>query len=308
MIGTKPAKWKSSTLARQRGLALVVVLWAAVLLALIAAGVTRVSRADLNLARNLAEGTQAELAADSALRTAIYTILNGGPQAWRIDGTVYAWRFGDAQVRVRVTDELGRIDINAASPDLLAALFVAAGVVPEDATRLAEAVAEFRNEGVEDADISGTGRIPRGAQTRFALSDELQQVPGMSPALYSRIAGAITVYTGRPSPKIAAASPLVLAASQGREFVEPADGEDDPATGETPALGDRPTALGESAEPAKGFSGLIRIEAEARSAGGSYYAREAVIMLGGGKGGPAYRLRLWRRGERVLFPAAHEAR
>ncbi len=307
MIRTKQAMWKPYTLARQRGLALVVVLWAAVLLALIAGGVTRVSRADLNLARNLEESTRAELAADSALRTAIYMIVNGGPEAWNIDGTVYAWRFGDAEVRVRVTDELGRIDINAAPADLLSALFVAAGTVPGDATGLAEAVEEFRNQDVEDTDIADTGRPPRGAEARFALTDELQRVPGMSQVLYNRIAPAITVYTARASPKIEAASPLVLAAIEGREFVEPEDVEDIAASDETQALDDRPAALGEPAEPAKGFSGLLRVEAEGLSAGGSHFAREAVIVLSRRKA-LAYRLRLWRRGARALFPVPEDAR
>lgn len=306
MSRTRLAMWKPSTLARQRGFALVVVLWAAVLLALIAGGVTRLSRADLNLARNLVEGTQAELAADSALWTAVYMITNGGPEPWRTDGTVYAWRFADAEVRVRVTDELGRIDINAAPPDLLAALFVAAGALPEDATLLAEAVAEFRNQGVEDDDTQGTGRAPRAPQARFALTDELQRVPGMSPALYNRIADAITVYTGRASPGIEAASPLVLAAIEGREFAEPDDVQDVRANGETLALGDSPAVLGESAESTKGVSGLVHVEAEALSAGGSYYAREAVMALHRRKG-LAYSLRLWRRGARVLFPALEEA-
>jgi general secretion pathway protein K len=302
---------KPSTLARQRGLALIVVLWAAVLMALIAAGVARLSRADLNLARNLVESTKAELAADSALWTAVRMIVNGGPTAWPADGTVYAWRFGEAEVRVRLTDELGRIDINAAPPELLAALFVAAGTAPEQATELAGAVVEFRNRGVEDPDILRTGRPPADQVAAFALTDGLEQVPGMPPALQSRIAHAITVYTGRARPRLGVTSPLVLAATEGSALAEPADEPGDeadlPATVETPTLGGSPAVLGEPAEPARGFSGLIHIEAEAMSAGGSHFAREAVIALNR-RGALPYRIRLWRRGVRVLFPALEETR
>ena len=191
-------------------------------------------------------------------------------------------------------------------PICLGALFVAAGTVPDDATGLAEAVVEFRNRGVEDAEIAGEERRPRAPQARFKLTDELQRVPGMSRALYSRIAGAITVYTGRASPKIEAAPPLVLAAIEGREFVEPEDAEDVPAAGETPAMADSPAVLGETTESTTSGSGLIRVEAEALSAGGSYYAREAVMVLGR-RTGLAYQLRLWRRGARVLFPASQDA-
>ena len=92
--------------ARQRGLALIVVLWVAVLLALIAGGVAKLSRGDLNLTRNLVESTRAELAADSALWTAVYVIVNDGPAAWPPDGAVYAWRFDGAEVRVPEADVL----------------------------------------------------------------------------------------------------------------------------------------------------------------------------------------------------------
>ncbi|MHA1527682.1 MAG: hypothetical protein ACTSVG_01575, partial [Alphaproteobacteria bacterium] len=71
--------------------------------------------------------------------------------------------------------------------------------------------------------------------------------------------------------------------------------------------GGSPVVLGEPSEPARGFSGLIHIEAEALSDGGSHFAREAVIALNR-REAAAYRLRLWRRGVRVLFPAPEEAR
>ncbi|MHA1528655.1 MAG: general secretion pathway protein GspK, partial [Alphaproteobacteria bacterium] len=272
---------KRPSLARQRGLALIVVLWAAILLALLAGGVARLSRSDLNLARNLVEATRAELAADSALWTAVHAIVSGGPEPWRTDGTVYAWRFGEAEVRVRVTDELGRIDINAASPELLAALFEAAGTEPEEATGLADAVAEFRDRDVGDPDSLSTGRVLGNPGTAFALTDGLAQVPGMPPDLQNRIAEAITVYTGQARPRRGVTSPLVLAATEGGALAEPVDEPvDEPAAGAgptaavvRPTLGGSPVVLGEPSEPARGFSGLIHIEAEALSDGGSHFAR-----------------------------------
>jgi general secretion pathway protein K len=295
------------SLARQRGLALVVVLWAAVLLALLAGAVTRLSRADLSLARNLAEGAQAELAADSALWTAVYRIVNGGPQAWPPDGVAYAWRFGDSEVRVRITDELGRIDINAAPPELLAALFVAAGTAPEEATRLADAVVEFRNRGLEDPGSPGSGQLPVNPGVAFALTDGLAQVPGMPEGLQGRIAHAITVYTGEAQPRPGSAPPLVVAATEGRVLDETGDEPALPETDEARELGDSPALPGDSAEPSRVVSGLLHIEAEAVSAGGAHFAREAVVALERRKA-LAYTLRLWRRGARVLFPAPENVR
>jgi general secretion pathway protein K len=294
----EPIAPKPSAPARQRGIALIVVLWAAVMLALIAGSVVRLSRGDLNLTRNLVEATKAELAADSALWRAVHTIVNGGPQAWRTDGTVYAWRFDGAEVRVRVTDELGRIDINAAPHELLAALFVSAGAEPDAAAGLADAVVEFRDQRAEIREQNATQGPPA---LPFTLTDGLAQVEGMPPALLNRIAGGVTVYTGLAQPRPGVASPMVPAAIEGRQ-VEDGDTPEIPDVG---VVGDQPTAIGETEEPAGRASALLRIEAEALSAGGSYFAREAVIALTRGKTQP-YQTRLWRRGVRILFPVTQE--
>ena len=74
-----------------------------------------------------------------------------------------------------------------------------------------------------------------------------------------------------------------------------------------PTLGGSPMVLSQPAEPMQAFSGLLHIEAEALSDGGSYFAREAVIALER-RGALSYRVRLWRRGARVLFPVTEEVR
>ena len=45
-------------------------------------------------------------------------------QGWRADGTVYAWAFGGAEVRISIEDEGGKIDLNRARDELLKGLFV----------------------------------------------------------------------------------------------------------------------------------------------------------------------------------------
>ncbi len=106
-------------------------------------------------------------------------------------------------------------------------------------------------------------------------------------------------------------SPLVLAAIEGGVVPEAGEeaGEETglPVSDEPPALDDRPAVLSAPAESVTAGSGLLHIEAEALSAGGSYFAREAVIALNRREALP-YRLRLWRRGARILFPAPEEAR
>ena len=79
---------------RQRGFALLLVLWTILLLALLAAATIDSSRTDINLTRNLVEAIRAELQAESAANVAIYAVINSatGEQAWKTDGSIDAGR------------------------------------------------------------------------------------------------------------------------------------------------------------------------------------------------------------------------
>ena len=118
---------------------------------------------------------------------------------------------------MRVTSESGRIDINAASPELLARLMQAAGADEALARQIAAATVDFRDsdqepspDGAEDTDYQALG----AKDAPFALPEELMRVPGMTADLYERVAPGITVFTNqrRPAPAPAAAPTIVRAA------------------------------------------------------------------------------------------------
>lgn len=270
---------------KQRGIALVMVLWASVLLAVLAASVLKTSRTDLELSRNLIDATQAELAADSALWTAAYLVLSEETTPWRTDGSIYGWRIDGIDVRVRITDETGRIDINAAQGDLLARLFEAAGEEPDQALALSDAVVDFRYSS------------PFG----FASIDSLEQVPGMPAQLVSRIAEAVTVFTGSPEPDVSVAGALVLAAIEGPLPVEDMAGREVPVVSNS----ETPEILVPSASEGYAVSNLLRIQAEALGPGGSRFARDALVEFPQG-GGTEVRTLQWRRGTRSLFALPSE--
>ncbi|MDQ2090848.1 type II secretion system protein GspK [Marimonas arenosa] len=265
---------------------------------------TQISRGDLRLARNIAEATEAELAANSALRRAFYEVAAGSIGGWRTDGAVYGWRFGQSEVRVSITDELGRIDINFASTDLLTDLFEAAGARYPEA--LAEAVDAFRKQRRAQtlrAGVSPSADIltELGLGVPFTSTEDLQNVAGISQALVQRLRPSITVYSGRALPVIAAAPPLVRAAVNAADIstsAMPNTYLEVPAEGLTEA----PTLLSAPPGPGTRGSGVYRIQAEALTAGGSHFAREAVVALRSKRQKVPYDVRLWRRGARLHFP------
>jgi len=202
-----------------------------------------------------------------------------------------------------VTDELGRIDINHASPDLLADLFEAAGVgQPETLAASVDAFREQRRTfavtGNASPQVELQNALRRGAP--FASTEDLQNVPGMSPDILQRLRHAITVYSGRALPVIAAAPPVVRAAMNAAELSTSQTGlaELEVTANE---LTESPTLL--SAPPGQGprGSGVYRIHAAALTEGGSHFAREAVIALKGKRDKVPYDVRLWHRGARLHF-------
>ncbi len=309
----------------QRGIALVAVLWALVLLAVIAATVLSESRTQSRLARNFLDAAQAEALADGGVYRAMEGLARpNAAGGWRVDGTVYAWARPEGEVRIRIEDEGGKIDLNRANGRLLGNLFLAAGLEPGRAEALAAAVQDFRDaddtrrpDGAEDSDYAGAG-LPHGAKDApFDAVEELAQVTGMTREIYAAVAGAITVHarTRRPDAKVA--PPLVIAALQGR--------------GGTAAPGSPPGSGGISPQPAAAALGsgadapemvdpsvailylgptghrsrsrTFTIHAEARTLAGGYFTRRAVVRMAV-RGDPPFRILAWGRGGPALFPAA----
>ena len=309
------------TSPRQRGIALVAVLWALVLLAVIAATVLRESRTQSRLARNFLVGAQAEALADGGVHRAIAGLMMpvsaGG---WRVDGTVYAWRTGGGEVRIRIQDEGGKIDLNRANGGQLTNLFLAVGLEPLSAEALADAIRDYRDPddtrrpaGAEDGDYGAAG-LPHGAKDGpFEALEELHQVLGMTRETYTAVAPALTVHSNRRRPDRRVAPALVTAALQGGgPGVATPSGAPMPPWGQNAAEG--PQTADQAAPGAPSVTILYlgptphrsrvrsyTIHAEAMTETGGIFARRAVVRLLKG-GHTPYRILVWSRGTQQLFP------
>lgn len=209
----------------QRGVALLVVLWACTLLAILLGGYAVLARSEGMQASYQFQQTQAHYAAEAGVMRAVYALLAPNmADHWIADGRSYPFRFDGAMVAVTITDEAGKVDLNAASPTVLSNLFHAAGADPAHAAALAQAVVDWRSflltpeQGTQRrAAYLAAGRDYGPRNGPFASIEELQMVLGMDPALYAAVAPDVTIWSGRPSPDPATAPLLALASLPGMD-------------------------------------------------------------------------------------------
>lgn len=154
----------------KRGFALLSVLWCVGLLAAVAAVLLRAVHADLAQARTGLALARAQAAADGEARLAIVKALAEPLMAWD----------GRAQGGVTFRDEGGLVDLNSASPALLAVLLGKAGAAPDKAAAIL------------------ASRGPAEAPALFYSTLDLARVPNLPPELARRLRPWITVHSGQP--------------------------------------------------------------------------------------------------------------
>ncbi len=200
---------------QERGFALLIVLWALVLLTLVFTQLVSAGRGEAEQTANLRAGATAEAATDAAVYQAIFHLHDPSPARWAADGAAHVLHLPDATVTVSIVDLAGRVNPNTASAALLAALMGELGADRTTADTLAEAIVDWR---VPDAqDRFGAARyiaagLPYGpARSAFQSLDELGLVFGMPPAMLALLAPHLSLANpDNPDPRFA--DPVVLRA------------------------------------------------------------------------------------------------
>lgn len=280
------------TCRRARGAALMLVLWLVALLAALVGAFALASRIEYLQGRVLAGGVVAEQAARAGLEYAMTRVSDPDPRLqWVPDGRPQRWTFDGVPVEVRIVDETGKLDLNGADVTLLSALLRAAGAEPAQADAVAAAIADWRDAddltqpqgGAEDPHYAAAGR-PYGAKDApFETVAEVEQVLGMTPALFARVEPSLTVHTGLPAPDTRFAGGLVLQALG----VDP-----------EPVLAGRERPLSpQDAALVGGGSGTYSIESHARLREGRRAVLRAVVRVGAsGVPGAAFTTLRWEEG------------
>lgn len=172
-------------------------------------------------------GVQARYLAEGALQLVYTNLLQINPMERLLgDGEIFHILLQGGEVRVQLTDENGKVDINRATVPLLARLLYSLDVDPSQADAIADAIADYRDEddlrhlnGAEDADYKAAG-LTRGAKDAdFTSTDELRYVMGMDESLLRKILPHVTVHSRQQgiNPEVASL-PVLIAVSGESNF------------------------------------------------------------------------------------------
>lgn len=166
---------------RQRGAALLIVIWAVILLAGFVAGVLATGGSEAALSASMIDAARARHLAAAGVQRAVLALLDPAERGklQLAQPVTFAMRLSDdASISIRIKDSCGGIDLNWAAPELLRAYALAAGMPPAAALGFAKAVTD--------------GRGP-GPQTHWQSVGEITALPGMSAALLAALAEGLTV-------------------------------------------------------------------------------------------------------------------
>ncbi|WP_298718571.1 general secretion pathway protein GspK [uncultured Oceanisphaera sp.] len=195
------------SIRQNRGLALISVLWVLTLLTLLATGLSLNSRSQAQQSSNITHAAQVRQAAEAGVQMALLMLAQPlDQQTWLADGSPYQVRLDDIEVRVALFNESGRIDLNAAGPELLDGLLATAGVDEDLRARLVDAIMDWRDgdslrrlNGAEADDYLAAGLDYGPSNTPFRSVDEVLRVLGMPPDIYRRIRHSLTLRNPRNS-------------------------------------------------------------------------------------------------------------
>lgn len=270
LMWTTPSRPRTLLTRRRhaKGFTLVMVIWVLGLVLLLGTAVTVGARYRTRADTSLLDTQRAEVTAESAINLALLLHFSQNGQG-KTPFPLACRMPGGEQVTISVTEEAGKVDLNASSAQTLLKLFIALTQDRHVAERIATAILSNRPA----AAAPGQGAQPQGKARVFQSVLELEAVQGITPELFRKALPFVTVRSGKPEPEPAAASESLR---------------------ETLGLPKGPTvaATAPRAQP----HGDVTIRADVAASTNSRFIREALVSLRP-EHGRVFSIREWRHGD-----------
>lgn len=183
--------------ARQRGGALLSVMWLSAALTAIAFSIALSVRAEVERTENSLQGLKAEYLARAGLDRALNYMMYGSGPRWP-DGRARFWergapflrfRFPTGDVTVELIPETSKLSVNDSKPEELVRLLLAMGVPPSLAQQITMAIVDWRSPSSGDGSpfdalYLASGPSFRAPHASLQQIEELLSIQGVTPELY----------------------------------------------------------------------------------------------------------------------------
>ena len=190
--------------SKQQGVALLVVIWMIMVMLTLTASLIYATRNENSMVNYTRSTATARALADAATHyTVLQLFLPQTERDLKIGGTPLMWEYDQHKIEIRVVGENGLIDLNFASRDLIKEALKKAGLEDQACENMLDLIEDFRDvddlkrlNGAEDKDYEQAGLLAGSKDAPFERIEELQQVMGMTPALYQVLTRYFTVNSG----------------------------------------------------------------------------------------------------------------
>lgn len=187
---------------KQRGVALILVLWVLSILTLMAGSFTLTMRRETAGLSHTKENAQALAQAKSGLTLAQAMLLQEDEaKRWRVDGSIYEIESETATTRIRIMSEFGKIDINSATAQLLHHVLQLAPLETQAQQELENAILDWRDEdettrpfGAEKPEYKAAKLSYAPRNKPFRSFEELQMLKGMNANVFAWMQKIFTIY------------------------------------------------------------------------------------------------------------------
>lgn len=263
---------------RESGFALLLVLWALILLSLIITQLLASGRREAQLAGNLRQAALAETLADSAVQNTIFHLMTG-PRG-QLANTTRTVTLPGGTATVQVRNLAGLVNPNMAPEPLLTALLEECAASPSAASHLTRSITDWRSPNDDLHKIiaiyraAGLAYAPLGRA--FQTRDEIRLVLGMTPAIADCLVPHLSVYGDAEMPAPAFADPVVL-----RSLMRMM----------------RENGAGLAAMPPDQASSLAVEIIVAAASGSARFVRDATVRFSDSDAAQPYRILTWQRGD-----------
>lgn len=197
-------KRNKEAVASEKGIALLMVLWVLTILMVVVLSFSFMTRTETHSTFSFKEGAEEKFLAEAGIERGIMELfyreqnryipaITEGSEVWKIDGTTYNGQMGDGEYSVMITDESGKVDINAisdANSDILRNLLKNLGVQEEEVNTIVDSILDWKDpddlhhlNGAESDYYMSLPNPYKAKNANFDTLEELLLVKGVTPEI-----------------------------------------------------------------------------------------------------------------------------